>query len=127
MSDGNPTRNAQAKTAAFDGLAVACIAAEKRIENPRQQLGSDTLARVGNRNFRIFAKPAQRESHCTFGLIVLDCIVSEVQQKLTQSIAVSYNRCGLAVLESYGDIMGPRKTLRVGERLAHQFIELNSF
>src|SRR5262249_16415992 len=101
MSDGNPTRNAPAKTAALDGLAVACIAAKKRIEYPGQQLVGDARTCIRNGNFRLFSEPAQRESYCAFRLIVFDGVIRQIQKQLAQPMAVPENHCGLAVLEGH--------------------------
>ena len=82
MSDDNPTRNAEAKTTAFDGLAVTGIAAEKGIENTGQHLGRNAGAGICNGNFRFVAKTAKCESECAPGLIVFDRVIRQIQEQL---------------------------------------------
>ena len=123
MSARNPPRDAESQAAPFHTLAVAGITSEKRLENTRQNFGRDAVPGVRNLQFGAIASSPQRQDHSPFWLIVFDGVVREVEQQLTQAVAIARDGCLVAHFQLYLDAVRPGEALAVGGRFSNQFIQ----
>ena len=108
-------------------VAVRRIAAIKPVENARQRFRRDAGAGVGDGEFRRVARAPQAHRYAALRLVVFDGVVGEVEQQLAQPMPVAAHGDFLAGGQFHLDALRFGQNLRVGEIVAHEFVQPDRF
>ena len=89
MGRRDPAGDTQRQAAPVHSIAVTGIPSKKRFENTWQVFGGDAGTGICDFKFGGVRRPPKLDGHSSFGLVVLDGVIREVQQQLAQAVAVA--------------------------------------
>ena len=103
----DPLGDAEAEAAAFDGGAVAGVAAEEALEDPRLELGGMPGPVFAITSSAPSSTRRRRDRHRPVRPVVLDRVVGEVQQHLAKTMPVAPDAQRLAGRQADLDARAP--------------------
>ena len=122
VSSSDGLSNAKPEAAALHGCAVRRVATEESLEDPRSHFRREHRSGVGDLEYPVAFFGTENESDGASAMIVLHCVVGEIQEELAKSHPIPSHSGRIAFSHRGGNTFGSSKDRNVFHQIIHQLM-----